>query len=294
MNKWFTGLIAACAAASPLLTGAANGSAAPTTAAERQVLKLEREWTAAEIKRDAATLRRILDDRFVVTFGAGEPIDKEGFIKDVIGDGTDRLLSQDLTGETVRVDRDTAVVVETDTVRGINKGQPYTQILRITTTYIKRHGEWVALAEHIATQRPAADTVADEATIRKADADWVKAARSRKVDAWLAFYSDDAIVLPPNDKVANNKGSIRKPVSELLALPGLSIAWHPTKVEVARSGDIAYVTGAYELTFSDSKGKPVTDKGKLVEIWKKQPDGGWKCIVDTWNSDLPAVPVPLT
>jgi len=49
--------------------------------AKLQVLKLEREWTAAEIKRDAATLRHILDDRFVVTFGAGEAIDKEGFIK---------------------------------------------------------------------------------------------------------------------------------------------------------------------------------------------------------------------
>jgi ketosteroid isomerase-like protein len=81
-----------------------------------------------------------------------------------------------------------------------------------------------------------------------------------------------------------------KRVGELLGLPGLSIHWQPTKVEAARFGDMAYSYGAYELTSNNARGKPVTDHGKYVEIWKKQSDGSWKCIVDTWNSDLPAAP----
>jgi ketosteroid isomerase-like protein len=28
----------------------------------------------------------------------------------------------------------------------------------------------------------------------------------------------------------------------------------------------------------------------MVEIWKKQADGNWKCIVDSWNTDLPPAP----
>lgn len=146
-----------------------------------------------------------------------------------------------------------------------------------------------------APQQPAAapDTrAADEAAIRKADADWVTAAQSKQVGAWVAFYSDDAVVLPPNDKVASSKDEIRNAVGELLALPGLSVSWHPTKVEVARSGDIAYLYGAYELTMTGANGKPIADRGKNVEIWKKQPDGNWKCVLDTWNSDLPAAPSP--
>jgi ketosteroid isomerase-like protein len=131
---------------------------------------------------------------------------------------------------------------------------------------------------------------ADEAAIRKLDTDWVKAAQSKQVDAWVAFYSDDAVVLPPNDRVATSKDSIRKSVGELLGLPGLAITWQPSKVEVARSGDLGYLYGAYVLSWNESDGKRTTDLGKNVEIWKKQPDGGWKCIVDTWNSDLPAVP----
>src|ERR1700761_9226465 len=53
---------------------------------------------------------------------------------------------------------------------------------------------------------------ADEAAIRKADAEWVAAAQSRQVDAWLKFYTADAVVLPPNNKVANGRENARKSV----------------------------------------------------------------------------------
>ena len=141
-------------------------------------------------------------------------------------------------------------------------------------------------------QAPPDTRAADEATIRKADNDWAKAAESKQVDAWVAYYSDDAVVLPPNEKMATGSDAIRKSIGALFALPGMSIKWAPTKVEAARSGDIGYTWGTYELTVNDPRGKPVTDHGKYVEIWKKQSDGSWKCAVDTFNSDLPATPPP--
>jgi hypothetical protein len=65
---------------------------------------------------------------------------------------------------------------------------------------------------------PRPDTrAADEAAIRKTDADWVKAAQSKQVDARMAFYSSDAVILPPNEKAANSPDSIRKSISALLA-----------------------------------------------------------------------------
>jgi uncharacterized protein (TIGR02246 family) len=125
--------------------------------------------------------------------------------------------------------------------------------------------------------------------IRALDASWVIAGQSKNVDAWVAFYAEDATVLPPNEPVANSREAIRKSVIELLTLPGLPIDWKPTKVEVARSGELAYLYGAYNLG-RDEGGKRATDKGKNVEIWKKQPSGRWKCIVDAWNSDLSPTP----
>ena len=140
------------------------------------------------------------------------------------------------------------------------------------------------------TSQPAPDTAAAEAAIRKADGDWVKTAQSKKVDDWVAFYAEDAVILPPNDKTTSGKDNIRKPIADLLASPGLVLTWQPTRVEVAKSGDLGYLYGTYDLTVTGPDGKPITDKGKMLEIWKKQADGSWKCVVDTWSSDMPPTP----
>jgi ketosteroid isomerase-like protein len=224
MNRWLWGLSAACTIAWPQL---ASSAADGTALAERQVLRVNQEWA-----------------------------DAETFINDLIGDTNNKISSQEMSDVSVHVRGDAAVVVGIDTARGTSDGQPYVYALRCTVTYIKRDGHWVALAEQFAR---AVDLKADEAAIRKADADWVQTAQSMQVDAWLAFYTEDAIVLPPNDKMANG-----------------------------REGDIAYLIGAYSLKFNDAAGKPQTDQGKLLEVWKKQPDATWKCSADTWNSDLPA------
>jgi ketosteroid isomerase-like protein len=147
------------------------------------------------------------------------------------------------------------------------------------------------LAGGCSTPPPQDTRATDEESIRKLDAEWVKAAQSKQVDAWVAFYSDVAAVLPPNESMASDASSIRKSIAGLLGLPGLAISWPPTKVEVARSGDLAYLYGTYEVSFDEAPGKRTTDRGKLVEVWKKQADGTWKCVVDTWNSDLP-IPTP--
>ena len=156
---------------------------------------------------------------------------------------------------------------------------------------------FLALSFGCAPQQPATppdNRAADEAAIRKADTDWSNAAQTKQVDAWVAFYTDDATVLPPNEPMAMGKDPIRKSIGELLGMPALNLKWQPTKVEVSRSGDIGYSFGTYEMTANDPQGKPITDRGKYVEVWKKQADGSWKCAVDTYNSDMPAAPPPAS
>ena len=261
---------------------------AALTAAQQQVLAVDKEWAEAENRGDSAALHRLLDDQFIAVFASGKTVGKEQFIQDVIG-GSGTIQSQELSDVTVLVNGDTAVVSETDTARGMEDGRPYLNAVRVTTTYIQRKGRWLALAERFGA---AVDRAADQAAIKKADIEWTKAAQSKKPDAWLAFYTDDAVVLPPNDTVARGPEGARKAVTELLALPGLTITWEATKIEVARSGDLAYLTGAYIISFNDEHGKSVKDNGKLLEVWSKQPDGVWKCSADTWNSDLPAAGSP--
>lgn len=127
---------------------------------------------------------------------------------------------------------------------------------------------------------------ADEQTIRRLDAEWSATAGKKDVDGAVAYYADDAILLAPNAPVAKDKAAIKEMWKGLLGA-ALTISWTPTRVEVAKSGDLAYLTGTYAMTVAGPDGKPVEDKGKMVEVWKKQADGKWKAVADMFNSDLP-------
>lgn len=129
---------------------------------------------------------------------------------------------------------------------------------------------------------------ADEAALKKLDDEWSKAAGARDVEKTISYYSDDATVMPPNIPTLTGKEPIRSLWKSMLDSPSFSGGWKVTKVEVARSGDLAYVSGNYEFNEKDDSGKPITDKGKYLEVWKKQADGSWKCVVDMFNSDMPS------
>ena len=132
---------------------------------------------------------------------------------------------------------------------------------------------------------------AGESAIRALDEQWSATAARNDLDGTVAFYADDAILLPPNAPIAADRKSIRDSWATLLG-PNTAVSWKVSKVEVAKSAELGYLYGTYSLSIRDPKGAPpFHDNGKLVEIWEKQPDGKWKCIVDTYNSDLPATPV---
>ena len=133
------------------------------------------------------------------------------------------------------------------------------------------------------------NTQADEAALRKLDDEWSRAAGARDVEKTISYYSDDAVVMPPNIPTLTGKEAIRTLWKSMLDSPAFTGGWKASKVEVARSGDLAYVSGTYEFNEKDDNGKPMTDKGKFLEVWKKQPDGNWKCVADMFSSDLPAV-----
>ena len=138
-------------------------------------------------------------------------------------------------------------------------------------------------------QTPPDTRAADEGAIRDADTQWSKTAAAGDLEGTVAYYTDDASMLAPNAPIASGKPAVHAVWASLL-VPGTSIAWQANKVEVARSSDLAYIQGSYQLTVNDPKGNPVHDKGKFVEVWKKQADGKWKVVADIFNTDLPEAP----
>jgi ketosteroid isomerase-like protein len=125
-----------------------------------------------------------------------------------------------------------------------------------------------------------------EGVLRDLDTQWSEAAAAKDVERTLAYYSEDAIVLPPNATRAATKETIRNVWKDILATSSLVIKWKPAKIKLGKSGEMAWVSGTYELTMNDASGKPANDRGKYLEVWEKQSDGNWKCAADMWNSDL--------
>jgi uncharacterized protein (TIGR02246 family) len=127
---------------------------------------------------------------------------------------------------------------------------------------------------------------ADESAIRELDAQWAKTAATGDLEGTVAYYTDDATLLPPNAPIASGKQAIRAVWATLL-VPGASVTWQANKVDVASSGDLAYLIGTYTLTMKDAQGKPATEHGKMIEVFRKQADGKWKVVADIFNSDDP-------
>jgi ketosteroid isomerase-like protein len=145
----------------------------------------------------------------------------------------------------------------------------------------------IALLSFTFVGTTAADMKIEQA-LRDLDAQWSKDAGAKDLEKCVANYSDDAIVLPPNQSAATTKAAIRNLWKDLIASV-TSVSWKTTRVEMAKSGDMACLSGTYELAMNDG----TKDRGKYCEVWEKQADGKWKCGTDIWNSDLPAsAPAP--
>ncbi len=132
-----------------------------------------------------------------------------------------------------------------------------------------------------------AENETDRAALRKADGDWSAVAEAKDIEGFVAAVAQNGSVLPPNTSIATGRDAIRQWASGLMANPGYALSWQETMVEVSKGGDLGYTVGSYDLTLHDAQGNPVTDHGKYVTVWKKQPDGKWKVVADIFNSDPP-------
>ena len=115
--------------------------------AEQELLKLEQEWTNADLKADWATMDRILAEDYVLTDRDGEVSTKaqcEAFMRS----GEDKILTFVMDDLKVRVYGDAAVVTLRTMIKETYKGEEISDVCRITNTWIKKAGRWQCVATH--------------------------------------------------------------------------------------------------------------------------------------------------
>lgn len=128
---------------------------------------------------------------------------------------------------------------------------------------------------------------ADEAAIHAAVKEWSASAQAKDADKFASFYAENATVMFEDMPDISGKAAIREAIGGMMQDPNFALSFAADKVVAARSGDLAYETGTYEMSMSDPKQKPATEKGHYVVVWQKEPGGAWKVVVDTPVSDPP-------
>jgi steroid delta-isomerase-like uncharacterized protein/uncharacterized protein (TIGR02246 family) len=118
----------------------------------------------------------------------------------------------------------------------------------------------------------------------------------KNLGAFVSSWEPSGSMMMANAPVATGAQALRAAFAPFFALPGFHCEWEPTSVEVARSGDLAYSTGAYTNGYTDPQGRAVVDHGSYVTVWRKDAGGQWRVAFDTLASALPAAPgrEPLT
>jgi uncharacterized protein (TIGR02246 family) len=102
----------------------------------------------------------------------------------------------------------------------------------------------------------------------------------------VSFYTDDVVVMAVDAPVVQGKENMQK-FFETWMKDKPEFSGKTVKVEVARSGDLAYSWGTGKVSVKDKKGKVAETTFKYASVWKKQADGGWKIAVDTMIPDPP-------
>jgi ketosteroid isomerase-like protein len=90
-------------------------------------------------------------------------------------------------------------------------------------------------------------------------------------DSFLAYISDDGIMFMPMPVKGKERIAARPN-------PPIELVWWPSHAEIARSGEMGWTTGPWERK---AKGSDEVANGHFVTVWKKQPDGQWRWLIDT-------------
>lgn len=110
---------------------------------------------------------------------------------------------------------------------------------------------------------------------------WAEALNNRDVDALMAMYADDAVILPNNGPMQSGKDAIRKELEREFAMMPAGLNYTFQTADIFGNADL--VTEIGTSTMKDAGGN-VTGTGKYTCVFEKQ-DGKYLVVREIYNND---------
>lgn len=95
-------------------------------------------------------------------------------------------------------------------------------------------------------------------------------------ESFTEFIAEDGILFRPS-AVLGKKWMRENPLPPSTTRPLL--IWQPILAGISRAGDLGYTTGPWQFK-TDIKDSKFSGFGNFMTVWKKQPDGKWRFVVD--------------
>lgn len=132
------------------------------------------------------------------------------------------------------------------------------------------------------------DPAAELASLRAAAGAYHAAATGKDAPGVVALYDEGAVMVPPGADMVNGLEEVRGYRFGFISTPGVSLTFELVRAEVSASGDMGWTLAEGDITIERPDGTTGKDLVRDFHVWRKQPDGSWKVVVDFWNSGLVA------
>ena len=126
-----------------------------------------------------------------------------------------------------------------------------------------------------------------KAELARMEADFCAMAQSQGIRAAFEhFAAPDVAFIDTDPRKYRGLEAVRARIGP--DQPGATLTWSPLFTEVADDGTLGYNYGRYESRRIGPDGQPSVRTGWFLTIWKRQPDGTWRYVMDTGAPDRPA------
>jgi uncharacterized protein (TIGR02246 family) len=124
------------------------------------------------------------------------------------------------------------------------------------------------------------------ASTRKTIADgyirWTEATKLKDVDAVVSLYTDDATILPDEGEPVSGKDAVRAFYREWCEKKDKLVEQKFENINSVQTGDLVIDSTKYSGV-SIRDGKEAVFRGKRLVIWRREFQGPWRILRDTWN-----------
>ena len=113
--------------------------------------------------------------------------------------------------------------------------------------------------------------------------DFAAALNAKDAKAAAAAYAEDAVLIPPGEPLVRGREAIEEYWKGAIELGGIREVSVET-MDALSSGSLGYETGSFVLTVNGPDGEAVIDRGRYIELLRREPDGQWLSTHGIWNA----------